>query len=89
MFVNAFLSVIGGLSFGGLIGGIWMRWSLERKYKELYNAVTSFRVWTTGERSGRPSKANTYLECIDEGIDRIEKEHQGFKDSLVIKASNE
>jgi|TARA_R100001079_G_scaffold109163_1_gene81207 Na+/glutamate symporter len=35
MFVNAFLSVIGGLSFGGLIGGIWMRWSLERKYKEM------------------------------------------------------
>ena len=35
MLFQAILSVVGGLSFGGLIGGVWMRWSLSRKYKEM------------------------------------------------------
>jgi len=35
MITQALLSIVGGLSFGGLIGGLWMRWSLSRKYKEM------------------------------------------------------
>ncbi len=35
MLYQMFLSIVGGLSFGGLIGGIWMRWALSTKYKEM------------------------------------------------------
>ena len=30
-----FLSIVGGLSFGSLIGGVWMRRALSTKYKEM------------------------------------------------------
>ena len=61
---------------------------LERMYKELVNELSVIKFWTESEDLENPTMKKVVIELISEKVRELQKKHEPFKDSLIVKAND-